>query len=129
MVSDAMLAAYRRIIQNEFKSVRVSVENGFSEEYGVFINAIGIPDERRAQFSRFILDTLAPLIEEQGFEFIGVVPYSLDEAKSKYPDVWSEIQEEAANAAGRSVFRKTLNGQDARVGWEDPVAHSDAVLR
>ncbi len=124
MVSDAILAAYQRIIQRAFKTVKVSAENGFSDEYGVFVNAIGIPNDKRSEFSRFILDTLAPEIEKQGFEFIGVIPYSMDEAESKYPDIWAEIQrEETANA-----FRTKISRDAAKNRWQDPIVQSEADL-
>jgi hypothetical protein len=92
-----MLAAYQQIIQSEFKTVKVSAEYEFREEYGVFINAIGIPSDKRANFSRFILDTLAPSLEELGFEFIGIIPYSMEEAETKYPGVWAEMQREGGS--------------------------------
>lgn len=88
---DAMVKAYQDIIRKEFKTVIVTIENNFCDEYGVLINAIGIRDGERALFSKFVLDSLAPEIEKRGFEFLGVVPYSFEEAKSKFPAVWEDI--------------------------------------
>lgn len=91
MSYDTMVKAYQDIIRKEFKTVIVCIENNFRDEYGVLINAIGIPDGQRALFSKFVLDILAPEIEKRGFEFFGVVPYSLEEAKCKFPSVWEDI--------------------------------------
>ena len=115
---DSMVEAYQDIIRREFKTVVVTIENNFSDEYGMLINAIGIPDGKRAHFSKFVLDTLAPEVEKRGFEFVGVVPYSLEEAKSKFPSIWDDI-------AARIFIEKVLS-KLTEFKWSQ---HSSATVK
>ena len=90
MIPAEMLSEYRRIIQARFDSVCVMVDNRFRDEYGSSISVLGIPDDRRAEFTEFILNELAPGVEDAGFDFVGIMPYSWADAKGVFPEAGKE---------------------------------------
>ncbi len=99
MISDEMLKAHQDIIQKKFPTVLVITEDTHSEECGSFISALGIPDERRGEFTKFLFEVLGPELEKRGFEFMGVMPFSVEEAKGRFPVLWEEWQKTSRNAA------------------------------
>ncbi len=85
MDSQALVSAYEEIIQKRFPTVTVIEDERFSDEYGMSFAALGVPDERRAEFASFILDELGPELMRRGFEFMGIMPYSPAEAEEIFP--------------------------------------------
>ncbi len=85
MISENIVATYEEIIQKRFPSVHVISDTRFADEYGDSFAALGVPDERRAEFADFILDELGVELMKRGIEFMGIMPYSPAEAEEIFP--------------------------------------------
>lgn len=86
-LTEKAVATYEEIIQKRFPSVTAIADTRFADEYGPSICALGVPKERRGEFAVFVLDELAPAVEAQGFQFVGVISYSPEEAEAVFPEV------------------------------------------
>lgn len=86
MVADDVLMAYEKIIQTRFPTVIAVDDPRYADGCGDTVGALGVPEGRRKEFARFIMEELAPAIEARGVEQLAVMPYSPAEAEEYFPD-------------------------------------------
>jgi hypothetical protein len=108
-MSDNLARAYNEILRDRYKTVRaISVpRNGDDGDMAYY--ALGILKSDRPGFMDFVFDELAPGLRKRGLEFKGITPYSMDETKHLFPDIWKEMQKDMEQDAARVKVRKGRN--------------------
>ncbi len=82
---------YNEIVQQRFPDVRIiPTDKGF-------VIALGIAPEWAREFSDFEINELPDLLRARGIEYWGVMPYSVEATKTKYPEIWKEISLHSTN--------------------------------
>lgn len=86
MIPYNVLTAYEKAIQERFPSATVIPDTRLADEYDNSICALGIPDERKEEFYRFVFEELAPAMDARGIELVAVLGYTRTEAERFFPE-------------------------------------------
>ena len=83
---------YNKIVYQRFEHVRIIFIADASGDHGVMFGALGITNNFRREFSKFLLTDFADKADQEGIDLFSIIPFSIEETKRLFPEEWQKIQ-------------------------------------